>query len=383
MTSRTSCGAAGSKRAMMRRIFSSSSIRPADVCRRPAVSAMTTSMPRARAAESASCTTAAGSAPGACETTGTFARSPHSTSCSTAAARNVSPAASSTEKPCARRRALSLPIVVVLPVPFTPPTSITYGFCARSISSGTSTGFRSSSRAARSASCAASCEPAFALRRRSISHVVTSTPTSAVRSRSSNSSSDSSSMPRPNSPPDSHERPRLIGGEWRGRRLEFPDRPTLRPTPDRVRETLFNWLAPVLPGARCLDLFAGTGCLGLEALSRGAAEAWFVEADPVLARVLAAHVEKLGANARVIRADARRFLKRQAASELRFDVAFVDPPFREPIEPWLGLLRPVLAPGALVYLERPLPDGLPDAVDGEWVKRARAGGVEFGLLSPP
>lgn len=176
---------------------------------------------------------------------------------------------------------------------------------------------------------------------------------------------------------------RIIGGEWRGRRLEFPDRPALRPTPDRVRETLFNWLAPVLPGARCLDVFAGTGCLGLEALSRGAAEAWFVEADPVLARVLAAHVEKLGANARVIRADARRFLKRQAASELRFDVAFVDPPFREPIEPWLGLLRPVLAPGALVYLERPLPDGLPDAVDGEWVKRARAGGVEFGLLSPP
>ena len=176
---------------------------------------------------------------------------------------------------------------------------------------------------------------------------------------------------------------RIIGGEWRGRRLEFPDRPTLRPTPDRVRETLFNWLAPVLPGARCLDLFAGTGCLGLEALSRGAAEAWFVEADPVLARVLAGHVERLGAAGRVIRADARRFLKRQAASELRFDVAFLDPPYREPIEPWLGLLRPVLAPGALVYVERPLPAGLPDAVDGEWVKRARAGGVEFGLLAPP
>jgi len=176
---------------------------------------------------------------------------------------------------------------------------------------------------------------------------------------------------------------RIIGGEWRGRRLEFPDRPTLRPTPDRVRETLFNWLAPVLPGARCLDLFAGTGCLGLEALSRGAAEAWFVEADPVLARVLAGHVERLGAAGRVIRADARRFLKRQAASELRFDVAFLDSPYREPIEPWLGLLRPVLAPGALVYVERPLPAGLPDAVDGEWVKRARAGGVEFGLLAPP
>src|SRR5690606_41269743 len=94
-------------------------------------------------------------------------------------------------------------------------------------------------------------------------------------------------------------------------------------------------------------------------------------------------VERLGAAGRVIRADARRFLKRQAASELRFDVAFLDPPYREPIEPWLGLLRPVLAPGALVYVERPLPAGLPDAVDGEWVKRARAGGVEFGSLAPP
>ena len=175
---------------------------------------------------------------------------------------------------------------------------------------------------------------------------------------------------------------RIIGGEWRGRRLEFPGRPSLRPTPDRVRETLFNWLAPVLPGARCLDLFAGTGCLGLEALSRGAAEAWLVEIDPVLARVLGEHVAALGANARVIRDDARRFLKRQAGSDVRFDVAFVDPPFREPIEPWLGLLAPVLAPGARVYVERPLPGGLPEDIDGEWVKRSRAGGVEFGLLAP-
>lgn len=173
---------------------------------------------------------------------------------------------------------------------------------------------------------------------------------------------------------------RIIGGEWRGRRLEFPSRPDLRPTPDRVRETLFNWLAPLLPGARVVDLFAGSGALGLEALSRGAAEAWLVERDPVLARVLGEHVARLGANARVIRDDARRFLRRQHASDLRFDVAFVDPPYREPVEPWLRLLEPLLAPGAVVYVERPLPDGLPDGVDGEWIKRARAGGVEFGLL---
>jgi len=174
---------------------------------------------------------------------------------------------------------------------------------------------------------------------------------------------------------------RIIGGEWRGRRLEFPSRPGLRPTPDRVRETLFNWLAPVLPGARCLDLFAGSGCLGLEALSRGAAEAWLVESDPVLARVLGEHVATLGANARVIRDDARRLLKRLEASDERFDVVFVDPPYREPIEPWLERVARVLAPGAQVYVERPLPGGLPDPVDGEWRKRARAGGVEFGLLT--
>lgn len=174
---------------------------------------------------------------------------------------------------------------------------------------------------------------------------------------------------------------RIIGGEWRGRRLEFPSRPGLRPTPDRVRETLFNWLAPVLPGARCLDLFAGSGCLGLEALSRGAAEAWLVEVDPVLARALAGHVARLGANAHVVRDDARRFLKRQASSSERFDVVFVDPPYREPIEPWLRLLEPVLAPGARIYVERPLPGGLPEGVAGEWIKRSRAGGVEFGLLT--
>lgn len=173
---------------------------------------------------------------------------------------------------------------------------------------------------------------------------------------------------------------RIIGGEWRGRRLEFPSRPDLRPTPDRVRETLFNWLAPVLAGARVVDLFAGSGALGLEALSRGAAEAWLVERDPALARVLAEHVARLGANARVIRDDTRRFLKRQHGADVRFDIAFVDPPYREPVEPWLRLLDPVLAPSAIVYVERPLPEGLPDDVGGEWTKRSRAGGVEFGLL---
>ena len=112
---------------------------PAAVCSRPAVSASTTSMPRARAATSASWTTAAGSAPGSCATTGTCARSPHSWSCSTAAARNVSAAASSTVCPLAFKRCASLPTVVVLPVPLTPTAKITNGLCAAAIASGAST----------------------------------------------------------------------------------------------------------------------------------------------------------------------------------------------------------------------------------------------------
>ena len=88
---------------------------------------------------------------------------------------------------------------------------------------------------------------------------------------------------------------RIIGGEWRGRRVEIVTGGELRPTPDRVRETVFNWLMPLLPGARCLDLYAGTGVLGLEALSRGAAESWFVERDPRAAAALEAMLVRLGA----------------------------------------------------------------------------------------
>jgi 16S rRNA (guanine966-N2)-methyltransferase len=175
---------------------------------------------------------------------------------------------------------------------------------------------------------------------------------------------------------------RIIGGEWRGRRLEFPASAQLRPTPDRVRETLFNWLAAWLPGARCVDLYAGTGCLGFEALSRGAAEVWLVERDPALVRALQQHAARLGADARIVRDDARRFL---AAPPARFDIVFLDPPYRDAVEPLLDALGAALAPRALVYVERPLPSGLPRVAAAEWVKRSRAGGVEFGLLrfSPP
>src|SRR5580765_815361 len=117
---------------------------------------------------------------------------------------------------------------------------------------------------------------------------------------------------------------RIVGGTLRGARLDVPGAPGLRPTPDRVRETLFNWLMPVIAGARCLDLFAGTGALGIEALSRGAAAADFVEADAQLADLLRANLLRLKQAARVVRSDALRFL---GETDVRYDVVFLDPPF--------------------------------------------------------
>ncbi len=147
---------------------------------------------------------------------------------------------------------------------------------------------------------------------------------------------------------------RIIGGRWRGTRLLVADRQGLRPTPDRVRETLFNWLMPVLPGARVLDLFAGSGALGLESLSRGAAHATLLESDPVLAAALRDVAGRLegGQAASVVQADALDWLAVQPQGA--FDIAFVDPPFAA--ELWdkvLALLLPKLRGGAWLYLETP------------------------------
>ncbi|HMK87882.1 MAG TPA: 16S rRNA (guanine(966)-N(2))-methyltransferase RsmD [Steroidobacteraceae bacterium] len=119
---------------------------------------------------------------------------------------------------------------------------------------------------------------------------------------------------------------RIIGGGWRGRRVSFPDSPGLRPTPDRVRETLFNWLQDFIADTRCLDLFAGSGALGLEALSRGAREVVFVEEAPAAARTLREELERLGGSAsgRVVQTSAAQFLALPAEP---FDVLFLDPPF--------------------------------------------------------
>lgn len=176
---------------------------------------------------------------------------------------------------------------------------------------------------------------------------------------------------------------RIIGGSWRGRRLRFPASPEIRPTPDRVRETLFNWLSSRVPGARCLDLFAGSGALGLEALSRGAAQVTFVERDPAAAREIGARLTEWGAHAgSVEHADARVFLERTPAAP--FDLVFLDPPFAA------GLLEESaqrleqggwLADGALIYAECPA-SAMP-LIPQSWsaLKAKRAGEVGYHLYS--
>ena len=147
---------------------------------------------------------------------------------------------------------------------------------------------------------------------------------------------------------------RIVAGNWRSRLLDIADVEGLRPTTERIRETLFNWLEPTIHGARCLDLFAGTGALGLEALSRGAGSAVFVERSPVAARQLASNVDVLDASdAIVLQRDALDFLRGEP--ERTFDIVFLDPPFAaDLLEETCRLLaeREWLAPGARVYLEQ-------------------------------
>ena len=145
---------------------------------------------------------------------------------------------------------------------------------------------------------------------------------------------------------------RIIAGKWRGRKLSLAAAETLRPTSDRVRETLFNWLAPYLHGARCLDLFAGTGSLGFEALSRGAQSSTLVDVNLAMVQSLKHHAEMLGAdNVDIFNVDAATFLR--DLRPYRFDIVFLDPPFQSGlIELMLGeLARGCLKKQAWVYLE--------------------------------
>ena len=172
---------------------------------------------------------------------------------------------------------------------------------------------------------------------------------------------------------------RIIGGQWRGRRLPVAGRAVLRPTPDRVRETLFNWLSGSVGGARCLDLFAGSGALGFEALSRGARAAVMVEQDRELVRRLEATREDLNAErAEIIHADALAWLAQQRDP---FDIVFLDPPFhREYVKKTCALLvnRGHLTPSAYVYTETER--GVPPPAPGlKELKQAQAGQVEYRL----
>ena len=171
---------------------------------------------------------------------------------------------------------------------------------------------------------------------------------------------------------------RLIGGQWKRSKLPVADRPGLRPTPDRVRETLFNWLGQQLDGWRCLDAFAGSGALGFEAASRGAAEVVLLERDPALVRSLQASRQKLKADAlSVHQADALTWMARCAPG--RFDLVLLDPPFDAGLlEPALALAAPLLVDGGFLYLESGAP--LPAPPEGFTAYRSdRAGAVHHGL----
>ncbi len=182
---------------------------------------------------------------------------------------------------------------------------------------------------------------------------------------------------------------RIIGGEWRGRKLRFPDAPNLRPTPDRVRETIFNWLAPMIHGARCLDLFAGSGALGLEALSRGAAFTTFVDSHKKVIQTLQDHLELLNANdkAEVLQMDGVKFLSHDnfINTEARiYDLVFLDPPyhldFMQKVVPLLEA-NGWLADNAMLYLEIEKRQSLPELPENwKQLKEKTAGEVNYFLF---
>jgi len=178
---------------------------------------------------------------------------------------------------------------------------------------------------------------------------------------------------------------RIVAGKWRSRLLEIADEPGLRPTSERVRETVFNWLAPLIQGSRCLDLFAGTGALGFEALSRGAASAVFVENSRRAAKVIETSAQILDASGAVVHCgDAAEYVRN--AQPASFDIVFLDPPFADDRLGDLCRLieeHGILAPGGRIYLEqdRAKPGAaLPD----RWrvLKDKTAGNVRYMLVEP-
>ena len=178
---------------------------------------------------------------------------------------------------------------------------------------------------------------------------------------------------------------RIIGGKHRGRRLRFPAGVTIRPTPDRVRETLFNWLQPRIVGARVLDLFAGSGALGLEALSRGATHVSFVEKDRRAAAAIETVLREWGEQgAQVARADALGWLT-QSAGGAPYDIVFLDPPYDAAL--WSAAATALVRSGLLsadarIYVEHRAREGLPELPEGwQHIRDGQAGEVGYHLFS--
>ncbi len=176
---------------------------------------------------------------------------------------------------------------------------------------------------------------------------------------------------------------RIIGGQWRGRKLLFTATQGLRPTSDRMRETLFNWLAAATAGARCLDLFAGSGALGLEALSRGARHCSFVDAAATSVDNIRQHLDSLDCRqAQAFKKDALRWL--QQATDQPFDIVFLDPPFgKNLLDPSCELLASsgLLADGAHIYVEAAVREEEP-VIPTNWTLRKdkQAGAVRYRLF---
>jgi 16S rRNA (guanine966-N2)-methyltransferase len=179
--------------------------------------------------------------------------------------------------------------------------------------------------------------------------------------------------------PSGRNRVRIIAGKWRSRIVKFPAAAALRPTPDRVRETLFNWLGQRLDDLACLDLFAGSGALGFEAMSRGATRVVMVERDRDVAAGLRASAKALEAGGlEIVEGEALGYLER---TRERFDLAFLDPPFASDLAARaLAKLPPRLNPGARVYVESA--DALPPSPQWRTLREDRAGQVRYALLEP-
>ncbi|WCN15186.1 16S rRNA (guanine(966)-N(2))-methyltransferase RsmD [Marinomonas mediterranea] len=186
---------------------------------------------------------------------------------------------------------------------------------------------------------------------------------------------------KPNAVTNKNAKLRIIGGEWRSRQLPIPEVEGLRPTPDRVRETVFNWLNFDIAGAHCADVFCGTGALGLEALSRGAASCIFVDANRAAAQQLKSNLNTLNAtNAEVHFTSALTYLDQGPKRPL--DIVFLDPPFRKG---WLEKILPLLeekgwlAPQALIYIERESESSFDFPSHWELIKEKSAGQLTYSL----